>query len=495
LMARNEEVRAAAALANPPPQPVIQQIQDGIRVNTALKPKELTKEFTPVELRAWSRQFKAFISTSHIDRLETVNQQAYLRSCVDPFLIARIEEKINDDTPLFGEYDSCMLYIEMEFRQTYPLFNRRFDFFKYNQESGQMASDWIVQLKFKGDEADLTNMGTEDHYMMRIITGISDVSLKKKLLKERQPTLEKFQDIILNHEQSEKVMETMQPRATAAAVKQGGGKGYEKKKATSRSGRIRQLKQEGKCTLCGGKYSPDHKSSCRALGPGIKCTNCGRPGHFSIVCLDPYGPPGPKEDKKGNDKSQVAHGRSATPHPGATGYEYDPEEFGAQSSAVFATVRGIKVNSPTPRMEVEIRPLDGKKGRPFKFKALPDGGATRSIVSLDVAMKYGYEFDKGKAEPITAANGTGITCEGQMKVSVAYCGRRILADALVSSGLKGDVYLSWYDLQELDVLSKTFPEPLSGSAKVNCIQKVYANYANAVKNDDSKQKCAEISKN
>ena len=90
---------AAAAAPN--------QTASFIKPNIALKPKELTPENTPLEMRAWTSKFRSFYSTSHFDKCTIEDQQAYFLECLDPVLRFRIESKIDIATEIFGR-GSCM---------------------------------------------------------------------------------------------------------------------------------------------------------------------------------------------------------------------------------------------------------------------------------------------------------------------------------------------------------------------------------------------------
>ena len=112
-----------AILQAPPAQPIIAPPPvsiNKIRPNEALKPFLLTRDHTPVEMRSWVNKFKAFYSTSLLDKCTIQEQQAYFKICIDPSLEARISDQIQENTPIFGD-DGCLSLIEEEFRQKYPL--------------------------------------------------------------------------------------------------------------------------------------------------------------------------------------------------------------------------------------------------------------------------------------------------------------------------------------------------------------------------------------
>ena len=72
----------------------------------------------------------------------------------------------------------------------------------------------------------------------------------------------------------------------------------------------------------------------------------------------------------------------------------ESDEETAQTAYVHHRVSALhQYSRDTPRLEIEVR---GRKSN-FKLKALPDTGATRSIISLDLACKHNILF-KSSAE-------------------------------------------------------------------------------------------------
>ena len=130
----SEKLMAAANEIDVPPQPTLETPPTGQsqqmkpQINGALKPSVLNDDFTPVEMRAWVSQFKAFYSTSNMAQCTVEDQQAYLKICVDPNLYLRLSDKVSPTTEIFGE-GGCIDLIKEEFLNKYPLFSRRLDFF------------------------------------------------------------------------------------------------------------------------------------------------------------------------------------------------------------------------------------------------------------------------------------------------------------------------------------------------------------------------------
>ena len=118
-------------------------------------------------------------------------KHAYLKICLDSQLEQRVSDRIQADTPLFGE-DSCMSILQEDFCLRYLLFNRRLDFFKCQQGPSQKFSDFAAKLRAKGDEADLPALTVDEMYIFRYICSCTNTKLREKFPHIENPTLAKF---------------------------------------------------------------------------------------------------------------------------------------------------------------------------------------------------------------------------------------------------------------------------------------------------------------
>ena len=60
-----------------------------VKPNKALEPHVLTKDHTAVEMRAWSRKFKSWYSSSNMQQASLQEQQSYFRMVVDAHLMEK----------------------------------------------------------------------------------------------------------------------------------------------------------------------------------------------------------------------------------------------------------------------------------------------------------------------------------------------------------------------------------------------------------------------
>ena len=93
----------------------------------------------------------------------------------------------------------------------------------------------------------------------------------------------------------------------------------------------------------------------------------------------------------------------------------------------------------------------------FNFSALPDSGATRSIIDYHVLRRHGLRPDGKKREDVLIANGDTIECKGAINLAVEFQGHTRIVNTLVAVGLTEGLLLSWHDLKAFGVLPPDFP--------------------------------------
>ena len=100
-----------------------------------------------------------------------------------------------------------------------------------------------------------------------------------------------------------------------------------------------------------------------------------------------------------------------------------------------------------------------KEKEDIQVKALPDTGATRSVIAASLIPTFA--IDTKRKEVLLAANGNRLRCKGIASFYLHYKGRRTWIEAIVSQDV-GDCFLiSWHDLQNLNVIHKGFPDVIA----------------------------------
>ncbi|PCJ22640.1 MAG: hypothetical protein COA94_08935, partial [Rickettsiales bacterium] len=450
------EAAAAAPLhgqgAGPGPGPTV-------RPNAELKPPTLTRDFTPVEFRSWSEKFRAYHSSSRMELGKVRDQQAYLRACLDSYLDSRLARKLEDDTPIFGR-DSCIAILQTEWEVRYPILERRLEFWRTKQATGQWFTDWATALHRMGDEAELDNMTINQMYIMRYIVGTNDIKLREKFLAEIDPSLEDLQRIAGAYEVAAVSMKAVAPhqhQAQAHAMQTGQQGGRDKPRGQSgisREDKMAEMRRKDLCFRC-AKRKHENKSECPAINGS--CNKCQKKGHYSPACLAGYEAKGYRQRVRDDDRQKEKYKKTTSQ---------------TKTNQVTATTNAILVgtltgeNAATPRMMVQAK---ATSGTPFDFPALPDTGATRTIIDADVARTYGIRPKKIKAELVTTASGQSMKCLGSAVMTITFVNRTIHVNALIVEGIRAGFIICWRDLIRLGVLHDTFPQPIPQQAEVMAV--------------------------
>ena len=343
-----EELRAAAQVARegrpptppPPSSPKVVELKPDAtakppayrthKANDALKPKTLTRDFTPVEFSMWSQRFKAYYTSSHMETLSLNEQQAYFFACLEAQLVKRIERMVNAATPIFPEHDadsgdskattdggtakatdgktdgdgtstvstnvaalkSCMELLDEVFVHAYPLYNRRLNYLQAKKPSGRSASEWIQDMLRERDECNLTKQSEDEAFVHRILSGLNDQALGKELMKHDTLSVSKLIGEVGRWESNKKSLsQTYQTKpggSTAnVSVNKSKGSGKSKTPTTTQSTQGNKnkaavapsKKSEFQCYRC-GQRDKDHV--CKAKDS--TCRKCQKQGHYAGMC-------------------------------------------------------------------------------------------------------------------------------------------------------------------------------------------------------------------
>ena len=255
------------------------------KICEALRPFKLKPEDTPTDLRSWIEKFRTYYSTSRFDLYNLAEQHMFFFSNMTVSLETVIREADNYNAGLAVlDGDDCLVTIlQDEFRLKYPIFNRRLDFFRYQQAPGQKFTDYMLNLKQRGEEADLGALGIEGMYVFRYFTGVTDVKLRERLLKLENPTLEDLKREARAYEvgsQAAKAMDQDFKEVKASQVTDR-NKNLVSKYPSGRKPIPDNLK--GVCHRCGSKEHT-HWRRCPKKSNEVQCTECKKLGHVASVC-------------------------------------------------------------------------------------------------------------------------------------------------------------------------------------------------------------------
>lgn len=189
-------------------------------------------------------------------------------------------------------------------------------------------------------------------------------------------------------------------------------------------------KLSSRCFRCG---SSNHVKEC-PLKDDLSCKKRNKKGHATNVCL--------------NDKSKNRNSSESFSRPRSIDSKFN------HASSITCQIEAS--SKPTPRINIHLSP-NSNHSRGFRFADLPDTGASRSLVALDILKRYDIPFNPSNNEKLFVANGNQMKCEGSITLFCKY--QKIVAkiDAVVSSDLRNEILISWFDLQALKIIPADFP--------------------------------------
>ena len=451
------------------------------KVQKELLPDKLTRDSTPQEMTRWMKTLGSFFRISGLQAAPVVDQQAFFFRAVDLDLETTVRQDIDDATPVFTpdgtQVKSLCSVLQDRFRIQYPLFTRRLEYFRYSQAPGQTFGDFNANLRQKGDEAELETLKTDDLYVFRVICGTVDKKLRERFLKLKNPTLKDLEEEATVHEMCRRSVK-------ACDNAQGGGKSSAAAAVTPAS--CNQVSLDhlvGKCPRCGNKPHKGGSVKCPMMSK--VCDNCQKSGHVArgpngiIVCSQLLGGSGgaktqnkawKNKEKKKKKKQQESKAKSV-------------EEASASSVMAIEDFNPTSGScQPTPRVKVRVWHQFSQLN--FYYDALPDTGATRTIISHAIIKEAGmarYVMKRGaKGVKLRVANGQFLQCEGTIPLwieSKAH-GSMVLIHVLVSRDLVSQFLISWHDLCDLGVIPKGFPHSVDQveSVPVDSLEEIKADF-------------------
>eukprot|EP00094_Tigriopus_californicus_P013992 TCALIF_13548-PA protein Name:"Protein of unknown function" AED:0.16 eAED:0.24 QI:0/0/0/0.5/1/1/2/0/300 len=258
-------------------------------------------------------------------------------------------------------------------------------------------------------EADLANMSINQIQAFRLVSLVyADEKLKKKLLELENPSFKTVKQKILAYEKA--IFAATTPLTSMAEVNKVTSQSQQKGNNKPKSGKARSWAElDGRCTCCGAK---EHKAAQCPRKSSV-CNKCGRQGHLSLVCMS--GVPYPKRGKAPSPsarasqvtKSTLFDEHSGEPETvGQNPFKYEESDFVSYVRAMEA-LQSASGSCATPRINVHIRSHQNVQ---FHIRAIPDTGATRTMLSLDLVQRHGLDMESTH-DTVRAANGD------QMKMS------------------------------------------------------------------------------
>ena len=414
---------------------------DKATFNQILQPEILTEDYKPTEFRRWTEAFESFYNSSGLQNEQHVVQKQVLLNLMDRKLQSTVREVFEDDMPIFGE-GGCIDKLQAVFLDANPLIVRKFDFFDLKQQSGQNWAEYFRLVKAMAIEAELKPCCADETITFKLMTGTIDQQIKKRCLRlgdaATMPGSGDVEDAakkILSERRSTRGMEKIKEAANRL-------NNASKNKKEDRG------KKVGKCHNCNnvGHFAKD----CRKP---VSCRTCNKPGHMARDCYS-----------KGRTQSTSPRRGGRSPSPGGA--------HRGRSKARRA--KSSKREQQDVEMEdVSQRYVKGKQtpyiactftsecGKEFRCKAVPDTGATKTIIRKDILQRNGIAFIKRWDLKLSTASGQDMLVEGYVNLNcMTQHGVQTDVQALVVQGADDDILLAWDDLRGLKYIPENFPYPI-----------------------------------
>ena len=235
--------------------------------------------------------------TQYVERIEqyflanevedAAKKRAILLSVCGSKTYALARDLLQPAKPAEATFKKIVDTLERHFTPKPSEIVERFKFHSRNRNEGEGVAAYIAELRKLTEHC---NFGETLPEMLRdrLVCGINDKKIQRRLLAERELTLKKAEEIALGEELAAKHVVDIQSE-TAAPSRVNRVDTEDKKKEDSQP--------NSECYRCGEKHEV---AACRFKG--AQCFNCGRKGHLAKVCRSGKNPK--KKSGKGADSGK-----------------------------------------------------------------------------------------------------------------------------------------------------------------------------------------------
>ncbi|KAK3869771.1 hypothetical protein Pcinc_024945 [Petrolisthes cinctipes] len=402
----------------------------------------LTSSASLREFDAWRYKFEGYVTLTKINMLTRTEQRAALTAVLDDEWTRTLRYGISvpEDADLGSILDAMGEYLR---NQRNIIVDRR-DFYLRVQEVGESFDDFLCSVKEIANFCEFCDKCVDSQLRDRIVVGTSDELALKRMLENKNLTLENAIDICRASESANHCSAVIRGASHSSTHVVNKVSSYRKSRKRDNAKTVKM-----KSTLCFrcGKDCRNDEQGCRAVYK--VCRNCGKRGHFAVVCRH--------TDRKGSFTQ--SRNRSASPRWGG----------GAKVYQLLAGVYTKQVTArPAPRVVVRATHPAGRDSITWT----PDSGAETTVMGFDTAASLGIQTSWLKPagrESLYAAGNHPLTCLGTFPSRLELGSRQAETVVSVVKEIKGAL-LSWYDSIALGILPENFPvqiRPLQGQSNSN----------------------------
>ena len=422
---------------------------------------------------------------------------------------------INDDRYEEDHMNCVMDLLEREFRTLQPTSNRRLAVFRKKQRAEQSGSSFAAEVIRDAEAANLRDLNEEDLCALIIINGLRNESDVQDILKQFKPEddldLHVIQEGLKTLEKTKRTAKSMSGNQSEIFKMSN----YKKNQRAQRQSYARANYFCGECKTSGhtndrcpkkGNERQSRSKSRNGRGRGSQPSRGrgrGRPSYptnrrYRSQSRSNRSKSRGRSGSRGNsrkqshfksmtsstnseERSQVAS--AATPSLNTQGKNVNYFNALTSEQNVFQNkddqgrevnfcqimdskveseiVPGFKHSLPTPRVPVHVRPTNSNPDYDAShfFKANPDSGATRSVLSHSLAKYWNVKFEDASDEVLYNASLASMQLSGKCYLDVTYRNTTVRVHCLITPEIqRRDLYLSWHDLHLLKALNFDFNE-------------------------------------
>jgi len=288
------------------------------------------------------------------------------------------------------DYSAICEKLETYFQPRKNLIYERFQFKQARQREGETIPSYITRLRNLALHCEFNNL--EEEVRDSVVSTCTSNRLKKKLLSEKNLTLEKVLSIGKEYEAVLSQVEEMDVKNSKDKNFETDDENVMRLKAGKYSNRRKFQPEDRKasrtCFNCGDNFTAGHMGVC--IARGRKCFNCGKFDHLSKVCRSRKQTPNSqsldqnnttRENHHSNERKPPSNQRKSNVHNLQSESEHSSEEeiFSIQP---HATVNNIS-NTKSKHVNVKI------KGT--KVKMLVDSGSSVTIMDKNTIRIFTSE--------------------------------------------------------------------------------------------------------
>ena len=252
--------------------------------NVSLPPKiQLQSGNLSKEWKQWRQVWEAYEEVTDLR-----NKTSRLRVATFITCIGKEALEVHNGLPFQSEDEKTDINKVLELWQNHCLgktniIYERYKFNNRSQEQAESIDTYITSLRALAETCEFGAL-KEDLLRDRIVCGVRDKGIRRKLLQESGLTLSKCVDICRANEATTAQLKDMTPGQTieqeANAVNQ--KEDGKKPKAPKDSGKGSKNQLSADCKFCGRKHERK-RDKCPAYGQ--TCSACGKANHFAAKCL------------------------------------------------------------------------------------------------------------------------------------------------------------------------------------------------------------------